>query len=100
MKLKINIKKILKFIIAILILIAFFLTIREICLRYDGKLDKSNPMSREEILNLVEKGENCPNYILTYWNHGKGKKPVQKMYKKDNLIKCTINGRWRLLDGL
>lgn len=90
MKLKINIKKILKFIIIILLLITFFLIIREICMRYDGKLDKSNPMSRDEVLQIVEKGKDCQNYTLTFWNN---KTTVQKLCRKDNLIKGTINGK-------
>lgn len=93
MKLKINIKKILKFIIIILLLITFFLIIREICMRYDGKLDKSNPMSRDEVLKLVEKGNDCPNYTLTYLANSKHKRPEQKIYRKDNLIKGTIDGK-------
>lgn len=93
MKLKINIKKILKLTIIILLTIAFFLVIREICMRYDGKLDKSNSMSRDEVLKLVEKGNDYPNCTLTYLANSKHKRPEQKLYRKDNLIKGTIDGK-------
>lgn len=95
MKLKIDklkIKRILKIIAIIIFLIFLSLIIREICIQYDGKLDKSNPMSREEMLQLTEKGEDCKNYTVTYLSYRKIKREEQKIYIKDNLMKTTLGG--------
>lgn len=89
-KLKIN--RILKIVVIIIFLIFLSLIIREICIQYDGKLDKSNPMSREEILQLTEKGEDCKNYTVTYLSYRKIKREEQKIYIKGNLMKATIGG--------
>lgn len=90
-------KKILKIVIIVLIVLALVLALYEICIQYDGKLDKSNPMSREEVIELLNKGASCNNYSIL-WKSGaligtRKETILQETYIKDNIIKTYLNGK-------
>lgn len=57
----------------------------------DEKLDKSNQMSREEIISLVEKDYN--NYVLTTKSFNIFTKQTGKVFIKDNVIKKVSGDR-------
>lgn len=107
MKLNVNkekIYKIIKVFIIILILLLVLRKIHEIYITYDGKLDKSNPMSREEVIELLDKGnQNNNNYLRTIYYTIENKRITQKIYTKDNLVKQEDNGNtimWKNLETL
>ncbi len=89
------VKKIIKMIIAILILLILAFLIYMMYLNYDGKLDKTNPMSREEVLALIEKGCKNQNFYATYTSNENPHEATNKieMYFKDNIMRETINGK-------
>jgi len=59
--LNLRIKRILLIIIAILLIFFGVLAVREICIRHENGLDKSNPMSKEEVIKLLDNPTN------NYW---------------------------------
>lgn len=76
-------KKCIIVIISILLLLMLVLAGYEITIRIDGKLDKSNQMSRDEILELVKKDYN--NYSLIFGEQFSQK--TTKIFVKDNVVK-------------
>lgn len=90
-------KKIIKIIIAILVLILLSIIGYEIYIQYDGILDKINPMSREEVIELLDKGANCNNYSIIYKSGayvGNHKEILEtQLYVKDNISKSLLNGK-------
>lgn len=78
-----NIKKVLTITLIILALILIGLTIREVTIHNDGKLDKSNPMTREEIIALLDKGATYNNYY--YHSSGPEDEIQTEYYIKDNI---------------
>ncbi len=56
-----RIKRILLIIIVILLISFGVLAVREICIRHEKGLDKSNPMSKEEVIKLLDNPTN------NYW---------------------------------
>ena len=83
-----NKKKILIVILIILAIIIIGLIIRETIIHNDGKLDKSNPMTREEIIELLDKGATYNNYYYCPSNEGDTYKT--EYYIKDN-VQVTYN---------
>lgn len=98
---KSKIKKILKVVITILILLILALIIHQIYIRYDVRIDKSNPMSKTEIIELLKKGEQYNNYVITYKPNKLAyttdmimdEKLTQKIYVKDYVIKSFVGDK-------
>ena len=83
-----NKKKILIIVLIILAIIIIGLIVRETIIHNDGKIDKSNPMTREEIIALLDKGATYNNYYYCPSNEGDTNKT--EYYIKDN-IQVTYN---------
>ena len=76
-------------IIIILLLLSIF--IREIVLCYEGNLDKSNPMTREEVISLLERGANYSNY---YYRYDSSIDTLEtEYYIKDGVSVCYVEGK-------
>lgn len=99
-----KIKRIAKVIVTILILIIALLIVYEIYIRYDGNLDKTNIMSRDDMIELVKKGTEYNNYSITFkpsifTRVQGGMNLTQKIYVKDNVVKkITDNRSWEYID--
>ena len=78
-----NKKKVLIVILSILAIIIIGLIVRETIIHNDGKIDKSNPMTREEIIALLDKGATYSNYYYCPSNEGDNYKT--EYYIKDNV---------------
>lgn len=76
----------------VLILIAIW-GIREYVLWNDGDLQKDNSMSREEALELLKKGEEYPNYYISFVDSDNVKYDI---YVKDNVFVEYCNNEFRL----
>ena len=88
-------KNILISIIIVIALIIIFFVIRELIIaNEDGKLDKSNPMTREEIIALLEKGTQCDNYYFSIVDENEQK---AEYYVKDNIVACYANSKLKTL---
>lgn len=82
-------KKILKIVLIVLILLIIGLCIREIILNSDGKLERTSTLSREEIIQLLEKGANNNNYSFS--KESSAEKLETKYYVKDNMVSCYVD---------
>ena len=88
-------KKIFKILGIILTIILAILVIYFIAIHFNGFLNKNNSMTREEIIELLEKGKNYPNYYyssedrILFFNINENK---TEYFIKDNVIKCMNNG--------
>ena len=67
----------------IVLLLIVIWGIREYVLWNDGKLQKDNLMSKEEILGLLKKGEEYPNYYMSFVDSNNVKYDI---YVKDNVL--------------
>lgn len=76
------------FIIFIILLVSVF--VREFILCNEGNLDKSNPMTREEIISLLEKGNDYSNYYYSYDSDLDTLKT--EYYMKDGISVCYVEG--------
>ena len=83
-----NKKKVLIIFLIILAIIIIGLIVREAIIYNDGKIDKSNPMTREEIIKLLDKGATYNNYY--YCPSNKGDEHKTEYYIKDN-VQVTYN---------
>lgn len=79
-------KKILLIILCILIILVAIWAIREFIVWNDFGLSKDNPMSREEVLNLLERGSAYPNYYCSYTDNSNSSYEV---YVKDNTYRIN-----------
>lgn len=79
-------KKILLIILCILIILVAIWAIREFIVWNDFGLSKDNPMSREEVLDLLEKGSEYPNYYCSYTDNSNSSYEV---YAKDNTYRIN-----------
>lgn len=81
----------------IVIFIVFILIaiwgIREYVLWNDGDLQKDNSMSREEVLELLKKGEEYPNYYISFVDSDNVKYDI---YVKDDVFVEYCNNEFRL----
>ncbi len=89
--------KVLKIILSILIIFLILITAYEIVINFDGFLDKSNPMTREEVIELLEKGKRYPNY---YYSSSESISGIIKLdnnrtehYIKDGIRKVVNDGK-------
>lgn len=98
---KSKINKILKVIITILVLLILALIVQQTYIRYDGKIDKSNSMSKSEIIELLKKGEQYNNYLIIYKPNKSSitssmliyPEPEQRVYVKDKIMKSVIGDK-------
>ena len=91
---KIKNLKLVKVLLIVLILLILLWVIYEVSIYSDGKLDNSNPMSREEVIKLLEKGKTYPNYY--YYPESIGifsDKNKTEYYIKDNIVVCYFNSK-------
>ena len=86
-------KVILIVVLCIVVLLIAIWGIREYVLWNDGKLQKDNPMSREEVLELLKKGEEYPNYHVSFVGSNNEKYDI---YVKDNVFVEYCNNEFRL----
>lgn len=96
--------KVLKRIVLFFVIILIIVVIYFISIHFNGFLNQNNEMSREEIVELLEKGTEYPNYYysskdvgLLGWIIEKRDNNTTETYIKDNVIKVVVNGstiRW------
>lgn len=88
-----TIKKVLKVVLIILSLLILALIIYMGALHFDGFLDKSNPMTKEEVISLLEKGKEYPNYYYSPREKigNSTDKDITEIYIKDNVKKVVFN---------
>lgn len=100
--------KILKRVGIILSVILVLLIIYCIVIHFHGFLDKSDAMTREEVISLLEKGKEYPNYyyspkdvgisgwieetIIPKLNKNVLTESTTERYIKDNIVKTLIDG--------
>ena len=76
--------------IMMLILVMYFIMIH-----FNGFLDKSNMMSRDEVVTLLEKGKSYPNYYYsshTQMMFYEYEENNTEYFIKDGIVKCMNNG--------
>lgn len=89
-------KKALKVIGIIIVILIVALVIYYVAIHFDGFLNKDNPMTRSEIIELLEKGKTYPNYYYaseSSWIFGKLNGSKTETYVKDNIEKCIVDGK-------
>jgi len=87
-------KNILKVLLILLLLLILLWVIYEVSIYSDGKLDNSNPMSREEVIKLLEKGKTYSNYYYCSENIGLfNDKNKNEYYIKDKIVASYFNSR-------
>lgn len=96
-------KKFFKVVIAIIILLIIIFIGYNFVVQYDGKLDKSSPMTKEDIANLVKENYKCDNYVITYKSNPMtsidGISIPQKIYIKDGVLKAYAGDKaWQYVD--
>ncbi len=86
-------KKIVKIILMIVCLLVLAIGVYMIALHFDGFLDRSSPMTREEVVTLLEKGKEYPNYYYSPREEGWNSvdENVTEIYVKDNVKKVVYN---------
>ena len=86
-----------KIVLIIVLLIVFLFIaiwgIREYVLWNDGKLQKDNPMSKEEVLELLKKEEKYSNYYISFADSNNAKYDI---YVKDNVLVEYYNNEFLL----
>lgn len=84
-------KKILLICAVIIILLLLFVFVREFVLCHEGNLDKSNPMTREETIDLLKRGDNYSNY---YYGYESDIDTLEtRYYIKDGISVCYVDGK-------
>ncbi len=84
-----RIKRILLIIVVILLISFGVLAVREICIHYEKGLDKSNPMSKEEVIKLLDNPTN--NYWIRQVSEEKeGMQIPKETVAKDGKIKVYL----------
>lgn len=89
-----KVKKILKAILIFLAVIIALITFYEIAIMYNGKVDKSDDMSKNDIVALLQKGSLYTNYhAISYKNGLFINKQKDELYKKNNITIRYINSK-------
>lgn len=89
-------KKFLKIFAIIVIVLVILLAIYYVAIHFDGFLNKENKMTQEEIVSLLEKGREYPNYYygsITKTLFNTVEEPKTEYYTKDNIVKVVNNGQ-------
>lgn len=93
-------KKILKIVGIIILVLILIILIYFSTIHFNGFLKKDNVMTREEVVALLKKGEEYPNYYYSpedYIFFRKLNEAKTEYYIKNGVIKCVNNGellRW------
>ena len=93
-------KKILKIVEIIILALILIILIYFSTIHFNGFLKKDNVMTREEVVALLKKGEEYPNYYYSpedYIFFRKLNEAKTEYYIKNGVIKCVNNGellRW------
>ena len=93
-------KKILKIVGIIILALILIILIYFSTIHFNGFLKKDNVMTREEVVALLKKGEEYPNYYYSpedYILFRNLNEMKTEYYIKDGIIKCVNNGsilRW------
>lgn len=93
-------KKILKIVGIIILALILIVLIYFSTIHFNGFLKKDNVMTREEVVALLKKGEEYPNYYYSSENYiffRNLNEMKTEYYIKDGVIKCVNNGnilRW------
>ena len=88
-------KKVLKVLGIILAILIVLVAIYYVVIHFDGFLNKDNEMTREEVIELLEKGKEYPNYYYSSestWLFGKIDEIKTESYIKDNIVKVVVDG--------
>lgn len=88
-------KKVLKVLGIILAILIVLVAIYYVVIHFDGFLNKDNPMTREEVVELLEKGKEYPNYYYSSedsWIFGDIDDGKTEIYIKDNVVKVVVDG--------
>lgn len=88
-------KKALKVLGIILAILIVLVAIYYVVIHFDGFLNKDNPMTREEVVELLEKGKEYPNYYYasqSSWIFGNLNETNTETYIKDNIVKVVVDG--------
>ena len=94
-------KKILKIVGIIILALILIILIYFSTIHFNGFLKKDNVMTREEVVALLKKGEEYPNYYYSpedYIFFRNLNEMKTEYYIKDGIIKCVNNGsilRWK-----
>lgn len=83
-------KKILLIVVIIFMILLVSVFVREFILCNEGSLDNSNPMTREEIISLLEKGNDYNNYYYSYDSDFDTLKT--EYFIKDGISVCYVEG--------
>ena len=89
-------KKIFKIIGIIILSLLLITLIYFTILHFNGILKKDNTMTREEVVTLLKKGEECSNYYYSseeYIFFKKVNEMKTEYYIKDGIMKCINNGK-------
>ena len=88
-------KKVLKVLGIIIAILIVTLIIYYAVIHFDGFLNKDNPMTRSEVIELLEKGKEYPNYYYaseSSWIFGSLNETKTETYMKDNIVKIVVDG--------
>ena len=96
-------KKFLKIIGSLFIVLIILLIVDFVVIHFDGFLNKKNIMSRDEVVELLEKGREYPNYYASPKNKGimgliekifyKSTNLKTEIYVKDNITKVVVDNK-------
>ena len=96
-------KKVLKILVIFLIIVIILLIVDFVIIHFDGFLNKENVMSRDEVIALLEKGKEYPNYYFSSETKGimgliekiyyKSNNVKTEIYAKDNITKTVVGGK-------
>ena len=89
-------KKILKIVGIIILALILIILIYFSTIHFNGFLKKDNVMTREEVVALLKKGEEYPNYYYSpedYIFFRKLNEAKTEYYIKNGVIKCVDNGK-------
>ena len=88
-------KKVLKVLGIIIAILIVTLIIYYAVIHFDGFLNKDSPMTRSEVIELLEKGKEYPNYYYaseSSWIFGSLNETKTETYMKDNIVKIVVDG--------
>lgn len=85
-------KKILIGVLTVLIILLIMIFVRELFMNNLGKLEKSNSMSKEEVIKLLENGASYSNYYYCPEQNPNDNTSLKtEYYIKDDIVVCYVN---------